>query len=269
MNDSSTYQAVKIGDTADWRMICVISASGISAYLRHQDPSQETVTLFDAKLQGNEDSLLRNIENMVYDHPQVLDDFSADIVIVAPRSIWVPASLVEENEEEAARLYNQVYQAESEDVMIEEAGDAACLFSLVPGLNAFLCRTFPGARVHSHLAVMVRNFSKRSTDMPRIYLDIREGFVDFVAFDRRNLLMSATHRRRSLADIQYHLFNIMDVYGLDPEEVQISLSGPREEKTKLMAELREHFKYVMLTMMPGIGAKPGMSLTAALMMRQG
>lgn len=268
MNDSTTYQAVRIGDIADWRLISVISNRRMCAYLKHANPTQDIVTLFDETWTPDADVLLDRIENTVYDHPQVLDDFSADIVLTAPKSIWVPTDLVAEDEDEAARLYGQIYPCEPQDVMQEELDEATCLYSLVPGLNAFLQRTFPGARIHSHLAVMARRFRERSADMPRIYADIREGWVDCLAFDRRNLLMAASHPWHEMTDIEYHLFNILNVYGLNPFEVQVSLSGPREIKTALMRDLRKYLEYVMLTMMPGIGAKAGMPLPGALMVRQ-
>lgn len=268
MNESNTYQAVRIGDIADWRLICVISPQGMSAYLKHVNPTEDIVTLFDEKWTSDPDSLLQKIEDTVYDHPQVLDDFSADVVVVARKSIWVPSDAVGEDDDEAAALYSRVYGAEPSDVMAEDIGEATCLYSLVSGLNAFLQRTFPGARIHSHLAVMATRFRERSADMPRVYVDIRPGEADFIAFDRRNLLMGATHSWNAPTDIEYHLFNIMNVYGLDPAEAQISLSGMRDVKTGLMHDLRKHINYVMLTMMPGIGAKAGMPLPAALMMRQ-
>lgn len=267
MNDSNTYQAVRIGDIADWRLICQISGGGMSAYLRHIDPTQDVVTLFDERWDNDPDSLLTRIENAVYDHPQVLDDFSADIAVVAPRSIWVPSELVEEDDDEAARLYSQVYTARPEDILTETVGDATCISSLVPGLNAFLQRTFPGARVHPHLAVLASRMRERSADMSRVYIDIREGEADFLAFDRTELLLAATHTWRTLDDLQYHLFNIMDVCGLDPAEAQVSLSGIREHKNSLMPLLRKNINYVMFTMMPGISAKAGMPVAAAMMMR--
>ena len=49
MNESSTYQAVRIGDIADWRLICSVSSRGMSAYLRHVSPTEPVVTLFDEK----------------------------------------------------------------------------------------------------------------------------------------------------------------------------------------------------------------------------
>ena len=97
MNEPRTYQAVRVGDVADWKLICEISARGMSARLKHTDPTQEMVTLFDEHWSDGED-LLSKIENTVYDHPQVLDDFSAELTVIAPKSIWVPADIVEDDD---------------------------------------------------------------------------------------------------------------------------------------------------------------------------
>lgn len=265
MSDANTYQAVRVGDVAEWKLICQISANGLCAYLKNSNPTEEIKTLIETDWSCAPENLLAKIENTVYDHPQILDDFSSDIVIVAPRSIWVPAAEVEEDEERAAYLYNQVYSAEEDDIMSETAGDATCLYTLVPGLNAFLNRTFPGGRIHSHLAVMVTRFRERNSDLPRIYIDIRKGEADIIAFDRKKLLMAATHRWHELSDIQYHLYNIMDVYGLKPSEAEVSLSGLRDIKNELMRELRKKFSYVLLTMVPSLSSKTGMPLQAALL----
>ncbi len=269
MNESNTYQAVRIGDIADWRLICSISQTGMGAWLKHSNPTQELVTLFDERWGAEVDSgsLLSRIENAVYDHPQVLDDFSADIAVIAPKSIWVPARVAEDDDEEAARLYNQVYPAEEEDVMSAREEDALCLFTLVKGLNAFLHRTFPGARIHPHLGVLARRFRERNSDMPRIYVDIRDGEADFIAFDRKELLLAATHRWHDPADIRYHLFNIIGVCGLNPKDMQVSLSGQRAIKTELLGELRKSVSYVMLTMVPAPGMKAEMPLSASLLLR--
>ena len=247
MIDGLTYQAVRIGDIADWHLVCEISSRGMSATLRHHDPTQQPLSLFDERWQPT-DNVLEKIENAVYDHPQVLDDFSSDITVVAPRAIWVPTEMVADDEERAAELYNQVYRAGEEDIMQDAADDATCLYCLVPGLKAFLQRTFPGSRVSSHLASMVRKLRGRIADMPRVYAEIREGEVDIVAFDNRKLLMAATHRWHHPNDIQYHLFNVMNVYGLDPANVQLSLGGERETKNFLLKEMRKTVAYVMLTM---------------------
>lgn len=267
MSEPATYTAVLTGDLADWRLVCVISGSGMSAYLKNEDPLKEIVTLFDEKWSANVDNLLSKIEETVYDHPQVLDDITADIVVIAPNTIVVPTDMVYEDDDEAYRLYSTVYAAEERDLMTETIGGETILYNLVTGLNAFLQRTFPGANVHNHMGVLLRRFRDRVADVPRVYIDIREKEADFVVLDRKKLLLAATHRWDAITDIQYHLFNILDIYGLKADELQVSLSGLREVKSELAKELRKKIAYVMMTMVPSISTNGDLPIEAAFLMR--
>lgn len=102
--------------------------------------------------------------------------------------------------------------------------------------------------------------------MPRVYIHIREQEADFLLFDGTRFLLGATHQWHAQDDIKYHLFNIMDVYGLDPRNVQVSLSGLRDLKSSLMKDLRKDVTYVMLTMLPSV-ARRDIPLSAALLIR--
>ena len=55
--------------------------------------------------------------------------------------------------------------------------------------------------------------------------------MDFVVLDDRRMLLASTQRWHDRMDIAYHVFNMMDVYGLNPANTQVSLSGEREIKT--------------------------------------
>ncbi|MCM1369949.1 MAG: DUF3822 family protein [Candidatus Amulumruptor caecigallinarius] len=267
MNENSIYQAVRIGDVADWKLIVEISATGMSAYLKNINPAEDVLTLFEEKWKNDPEALLTHIEGMVYDHPQVLDDFSTEIAIVTPQALLFPAEMVDDDEDEAIEIYGRIYCSEPEDVMMCDIPGAVCLFTLVPGLRAFLQRTFPGAAVKLHLAVLAARFAGRTADTPRIYLDIRDKEADFIVYDIKRLLSASTHKWETIADIEYHLFNLIDVYGLNPADLQVSVSGLKEQKAEIVRELRKYISYVMLTMIPGIGVKSGMSLCAAMMMR--
>jgi hypothetical protein len=269
MNETAaTYTAVRIGDTSDWKLIVVISETGMSAWLKNiVNPTEEVIELFVERWERNSDMLLSNIENAVYDHPQVLDDFSADIAIVAPRSVWVEPEYAEADDDETAELYNLLYNADEEDVMQEESADALCLYTLVPGLKAFLQRSFPGARIHSHIAVLAKRFRERGSDMPCIFIDIRENEADFVVFDNRRFLFAATHTWQEVTDIEYHLYNLVAVLGIKLTDLQVSLSGLRDVKSSLIAPLRERIPFVMHTMLPSMGAKSDMPLVAMLLTR--
>ncbi len=76
---------------------------------------------------------------------------------------------------------------------------------------------------------------EQGSEMPRVYADIRQGEVDFVVLDDRRMLLASTQRWHDRMDIAYHVFNMMDVYGLNPANTQVSLSGEREIKHSLLS----------------------------------
>lgn len=268
MEESNGYRAVRIGDPSDWRLVMVIGADGIEAYLRNvENPMDEVETLFSTEWPAEREGLLERIEGAVYDHPQLLDDFAADIAIKTPRALWAPEVVIDSDDDPGDSIFTTIYAANDEDIMRDYYEDKVCLYTLAPGLQSFLQRTFPGARVRCHQTILVTRLQDRMVDMPRVYIDIRRNWADFVAFDGKKLLMSVTHEWRETEDIRYHLFNLLESYGLDPKGVHISLSGLRDEKTTLLKSLREDVAYVMMTLVPGIATKAGMSLTAALLMR--
>lgn len=264
MEDIATYKAVRIDDTAYWRLTIYISRTGMSAYLKNEeDPTEPVMTLFSDTWKSDDESLLRRIETVVYDHPQLLDDFSTDIVISTDRAVWVPRKDAEDAGEEG--LYNKVYPAEEEDIFVDEIEGMECIYTLVPGLQPFIRRTLPGARTWCQQTVAVRRFRDRVADMPRIYIDIRENEADLIGFDGKKLLFSTTHPWRDKMEIPYHLFNLIDIFGLDPKNVQVSLSGKREIKMELMQFLRQYISYVMLTMMPSAVAGSDMPQAVAML----
>lgn len=266
---------MRIEDTAEWRMVIHICRTGMSAFLKNEeDPTEPLITLFTTDWVRDDESLLRHIETVVYDHPQLLDDFSTEIIINTERAIWIPRSAVEmpneENDEgndcyrDESDLYNVVYNAEAEDIFMDELGDKICLYTLVPGLQAFIRRTLPGARTWCQQTLAVRRFADQVSDMPRLYVDIRYDEADYYAFDGRKLLLAATHSWRDKMDIVYQIFNIMDIWKLDMGATQIMLSGKRDVRTELMKILREHLKYVMLTMLPSSVSKSEFPLAIRL-----
>ncbi len=252
------------GDIADWRLIVLMSPTGMSAYLKNTaDPSLPYETVVDEHWEADDSTLLSKIEATVYDNPRILDDFSSTIVIMTPKALWIPKEKAEEDEDAIEHSFNMVYSAEAEDIMADENGDLLNVYSLTPGLLPFLQRTFPGARISNHLTILARRFAERPVDGPAIYADISQKEVDILLFNGGRLLCGATHPWRDFHDIEYRILNLIDLYELDPAKVHVFLSGLRDVRGQLMESLRNHVEYVMLTMLPAV-AKEGLPLSAAL-----
>lgn len=253
-----------ISDTGQWRLIIYIGKGGISAWIKStEDPTTPVGQLFASVWQPSDDGLLTRIENAVYDHPRVLDDFSADIIIETEKCIWVPQALAEENPEiNCERWFAQVWPGMEEEFFADECGDKLCLHMLTPGLRFFLGRTFPGTRISSHQTLLVRNLAGRAADDTRMYVDIRQREADILIFSGKNLLCCMTREWHSETDILWHVFNLLETYGIDPSKAQVCLSGMREIRERLAREARRYLGFVMLTMVPKVDCATPLPLAA-------
>ena len=72
----------------------------MSAFLKNEeDPMEPLITIFRYSLNIEEENLLRRIETVVYEHPQLLDDFSTEIIINTERAVWIPRRTVGNHQE--------------------------------------------------------------------------------------------------------------------------------------------------------------------------
>lgn len=245
----------------------------MSAYLKNEeDPMDPVITIFSHTWTRDDESLLRKIETVVYDHPQLLDDFSTEIIINTERALWIPRKIVEPSpgkeekgiERDETDLYNVVYKAEEEDIFIDETGDKICVYSLVSGLQSFIRRTLPGARTWCQQTLAVRRFTEQVSDMPRLYVDIRDVEADFYGFEGKKLLFAATHGWRDKMDIVYHIYNFMELWHLDHSDTQVMVSGKKDIRNELMKILRNQLQYVMLTMLPSSVSKSDLPVAVGL-----
>lgn len=216
--------AADFADTGQWRLILAIRPTGICAHLENTlHAGIEPQILFDSGWDADENSLLKNVENAVYDHPRVLEDFSARIVIYDRKVLFIPTEIAEETEGYEETCFTDVYKCEASDVMTETDGDITAVFSPAPGLKAFLNRTFPGARIGCNLMSFLSRV--REGVGKRVCVSIREGEADLILLDGTNLLSASTHTWRADSDIAYLIANLLDVYGVDMNDTTLICDG--------------------------------------------
>lgn len=212
-------------DTGQWRLIVRIYPSGMTALLEntlHDDV--EPQQLFATQWEVGRDNLLHHIENAVYDNPRVLDDFSAKIVLFDRRTLFIPTAYLEEHEGAEEEIYTALYTADPADVIVETDKDLTALSSFAPGLKGFLNRTFPGARVSANLMDSVSRL-RRENGAGGMRMEVavrdRDKEADFILLDGSDLISASTHSVSGDADVTYHIYNIIDSYGLDAASVSI------------------------------------------------
>lgn len=231
-------------DTGLWHLTVYMSSRSLEAWLSFKgDTGRSPRLLASESWAPTEEGLLQKISNSVYDHPEMLDDYSASIIIESTRTMMVPDAMLEE-EGEAEKVYSRVYPGQEEEVITDDNnGPETALLTLVSGLRSFLQRTFPGARIHSHLNRLKSRFRTLGTGM-RIFASIRDGELDLIAFNGENLLSASTQKWREWSDIVYRILNLAEIYNMQVNESELFLDGVGERLEKAESFLRPKFAVV-------------------------
>lgn len=218
----TTLTVADFADTGQWRLIVEIHLSEMKALLENTlHPEIGAQQLFSVKWDADRDTLLRHIENAVYDNPRVLDDFSARIILFDRRTLFIPTAQLADNDGAEEEIYTTLYpQTDPADIMTETDADITAAYTMAPGLKGFLNRTFPGARVVSNLMESVVR-ERRSGSGLRMIVAEREREADFIFLDGGSLISASTHSVSCDDDVVYHACNIIQTYGYDTASVNL------------------------------------------------
>ncbi|MBD5275518.1 MAG: DUF3822 family protein [Bacteroides sp.] len=230
-------------DTGQWHLAVDISKHGFGAWLL-PDASlgRGPRVLVRQDWQPTEEGLLGRIEDIVYDNPTVLDDYSADIIVESDRQLWLPASLFPADDD-CAEAYVSIYGGDILDVMVNDLGKEKCAFMLTPGLKSFMQRSFPGARIWSQQSLL-KEAATQPHDSFKSLIDIRETTFDTILLSRGELMCASTHLWKTETDIAYVLLNTLQTYEAPSTETEIVFSGRREVRQRLGKTLQPYFKSI-------------------------
>lgn len=195
------------------------------------------------------DSSRRRVEEAIYDHPEMIDSDAPAIFMRWPRRLPAPSAEIDD-EDDALTLASAVFGPDAGSPLITRVGEVSIITLLPMGLVAFLQRTFPGVAPADAGAPMLGRLSRSVGRGKRVYLHMRPGGVDMPAFSSDGLLSFVTKEASGVADVLYYTIALCESIGFSNDSDEIHVSGRKEERTALAAELRRYFNYVVLTRMP-------------------
>lgn len=234
MTESTSYSGSRADllDTGQWHLAVNISRHGFGAWLVPELLSgRPPRVLADISWPASDEGLLNRIEDVVYDHPSVLDDYSADIIIECDRQLWLPASEYP-TDEDCAEAYTKAYGGDPYDVMVNELGEEKVAYMLTPGLKSFMQRSFPGARIRSQQSTLKESGSSVH-DACECLVEIREQRADFILFKRGMLQCATTHPWKTESDITFSLVSILSTFSASASETDLIMSGIREPRQNI------------------------------------
>lgn len=216
-----TLTAADFADTGQWRLIIRLMPDALEASLQNTlHPHLEPQILCSARWLPGYASFCKNLEQTVYDHPRLLDDFATRIIIYEKCTLFIPKTIAEESAGAEEEMFSKVYKAETRDIMTDSFGELTAVWKVAPGVKSFLMRTFPGARITCHLMELIRKASsgKHTDDSCRdlksmtFLEEIRDGEIDLVLMKDGKLLSASTHDFTKPEDIDRLKRNLLEVY---------------------------------------------------------
>lgn len=259
-------------DTGQWHLAVYVRDKGLEAWLRNTaDSRRPLVKVASVEWDPEGDAygaLLRNIENAVYDHPALLDDYATDIILESRRTTWIPNTIFYGADYDIEEIFTDLYPGENQEIISDtlKNPEATVLFSFASGLDSFLSRTIPGARLRSHLGVMVERFLNYNSSAKRIFINIRKDSADIVLFNGESFLCAVSKPVSAPADAAYYALQAITAFGLNPKEVQAELFGDSEMRSQLENVLASHIRRCVAGEIPTVSVNSDMPLAAAMIL---
>lgn len=228
-------------DAGQWKLTIEISAHGMTAVMSDSNPnSKESKLLFQKNWECEDSEILKNIETTVYDNPQILDDFSTEIIISTDKILWVPTEKLE-NEDDAVKFFNCVYESEEVDIMEDSGETETCLYTMVPGLVSFIRRTLPGSRINSHLTLLKNYVEEEISGSSVIFVNLQADTLDIIVFKEKKLCCASVHQWQEAADVEYIIFLAAEAFSLDKKVCNIRIAGKKEPIPEIIRFLQSSF----------------------------
>lgn len=256
-------------DTGQWRLIIYVSSTGMGAVLRHvTDASRPAVQLFDDRWEncgGKE--LLDKIENAVYDHPSLLDDYATEIVVCPDGITWVPTEMADEEMASDDEILSLLHVGSAPaDVMMENVGEETALYGFTDGFDSFMARTIPGARMRCDISVVLERVRPLagSTGLT-LFLISDLGSDMLIALNDGRLAAATTISSLSDGDIASLITQCIEAWGKDGEPVKIYVGGSAYKDEGLLGRIASAGYEAEILTLPDQVMMSGLPLAAALL----
>lgn len=214
-----TLTAADFADTGQWRLIIEIKEDGLEATLQNTiHPELPPQPLCKSPWKAGEISLMRLLENAVYNNPRLLDDFATRIILFPSKIMFLPSEVTANTEETEAGIFCKIFDARESDVMSDKEGNLTAAWVMGEGVKGFIQRTFPGARVTAHLLEKIRNLKKRGISSI-LYAEVRRNMADIIFLYEGNLMAAASHKVNNREDLDSLIAKTLKSYGFSSDEI--------------------------------------------------
>jgi hypothetical protein len=167
------------------------------------------------------------------------------ILLESNKSTLIPAPLFEDSEKFCFSSFN--FQVQDEDSILFnkiQNLDTYLVYAIPEILLKAIRELFPDAVLFSHSGAFIESLlilNKNQKLRKRFFVNARNSFLDIVILDGRKLLYFNTFGYRSNEDFIYFVIFVLEQLQINPEEIELILSGTIEKNSKLFETI---YKYI-------------------------
>ena len=240
-------EALHKADSKNYKLSIQLSLDGFSFCIFSETQNKflsiESHAIHNVK---NIDSFCNLFRDFFQNHPWMNLSFGqVAILFESQKSTLIPSSLYDEKEQDNYTKLNFTF---TEDQIIKTDKlvnvDAYKLYVVPKQIIELLNSLFPGHQLSSHASVLIESLLILSKNLPankRCYVNARNSYLDIIITEGRNLLYYNAFNYTTKEDFIYYLIFVLDQLKLNPEEIELILTGFIDKNSKLFEMV---YKYV-------------------------
>lgn len=197
-------------------------------------------------------SLVKTLEEVVYDNPLMLCDFRKVYILVDTLDyMMIPATT---GATEAVEMFMALHPEYDGSVELCDTStrNAGMVYGIDRDLSGFLHRTFVGATIMPHILPLTRYFSSKPGrgNSRRMICNFRHSAMDIVVLDGNSMLQANTFTFGTPMDAVYYILASRSFHGLDPYGDELLLAGDQQVREEVTPVLRTYISRVMPAIFP-------------------
>ncbi len=179
---------------------------------------------------------------------------SISIIYECKKSTLIPVPLFTENEKETYSEFNFKLD-ENSHINYEKLSnlDAVILYEIPDQIMETFKTLFPSHRLISQPGVLIESLLILNKNLPaqkKFFVNVRNSALDILIIDKRQLLYFNSFEYKSIEDFIYFVIFVLDQLQINPEEVDLVLSGSIDKNSELFEILYKYVRNIRFQTLP-------------------
>lgn len=248
----TTPSTTDFSDHSVWRLLLIVATDSLSSVF-FNTATRQIVPYSHKSWPADEGSILKHIEDAVYENPDILDDYTTTILIKPDFWCLAPSEIADaDNEENLTALMHRGCPTDNSELLLDRAGSETYMCTIPVGLQSFLSRTFNVDKT-LHFMHPMKDYTTKPAQRDKgdkVWIDIYKHQLYMCGWKEGQLQICSTWNFRTPEDAAYYIIYASINSKIDLQSGEVMVSGLPEMRAAILPLLRQHASYVATTILP-------------------